>query len=80
MNDNKMIVYRETNSENYQGGMKDYKHTPKFFQIHGIGGSFCPVSIIKKFINLTPTGSKYFCCRPNSNFNGKKWHQNSPVA
>ena len=75
-----MIVYRETNSKHYQGDMKDYKHTPKSIHIHKIGGRFCSVSIIKKYINLIPAGSKYFCCRPNSNVNGKKRYQNSPVG
>ena len=60
--------------------MKDYKHTPNSVQIHKIGGRFCPVCIIKKYINLIPAGSKYFYCRPNSNFNIKKWCQNSPVG
>ena len=71
------VVYHETFSKSYQGGMRDSKVRPKNSTI---GGLYCPVRIIKKYISLVPAGSNSFYCRPHPKFKKGTWYQNSPVG
>ena len=74
------IVYLERNSKTYKGGMKQYKMEPRVGEIHPIGGQFCPVKLVKKYIELLPADANSFYCKPKPKFRNGDWYSAVPVG
>ena len=67
-------MFHEKKSKTNNGGLRTIKHTTKSGEIFSIGGSNCPVRLVKLYISKLPQGAKGFYCKPLSKYQPGKWY------